>query len=520
MPRLPLYYTLAGLSAPALLFTTVAPSAFSADSAPTPPAEVKPAATPLPAVPAPEREMRGVWVATVDNIDWPSRRGLPAAEQQRELLAIFDRAVELKLNTIVLQVRPACDALYESKLEPWSEYLTGEMGRAPEPRYDPLAFAVKEAHRRGLELHAWFNPYRALHPSAKGPIAGGHVSKTKPALVRKYGRHLWLDPGDAAVQDHSLAVILDVVRRYDIDGVHMDDYFYPYKERDTDGKVIPFPDDPSWSRYRASGGKLSRDDWRRNNVDRFVKRLHGAIKKEKSWVRFGISPFGIWRPGHPPQIQGFDQYSELYADARKWLVEGWVDYFTPQLYWKIDQAAQSYPVLLKWWTEQNPKQRHLWPGNFTSRVGDGSGSQWEPAELANQVRLTRAQPGAGGNIHFSMKPLMQNRAAINDHLAGTVYREPALVPATPWLDSQAPATPNLEVDHSPTGERTVTWKPGDAEKPWLWVVQYRRGGKWTTEVRPAGATGCDSPATAGVDYLAVSAVDRCGNQSEPAVTAL
>lgn len=469
--------------------------------------------------PSLRREFRGVWVATVDNIDWPSKPGLPVEQQKQELIAIMDRAAELRLNAIVLQVRPACDALYRSDLEPWSEYLTGKMGQAPVPFYDPLEFAVEAAHERGLELHAWVNPYRAHHPSGKSEISDNHLSKKRPELVRQYGKHLWLDPGDPEVQKHSLNVVRDVVARYDLDGIHMDDYFYPYKEKDAVGATIPFPDDPSWQKYVAAGGTLSRDDWRRENVNSFVKRMHDVVKAEKKWVKLGISPFGIWRPGHPPQIQGFDQYSELYADARKWLVEGWVDYWTPQLYWPIAQKPQSYPVLLKWWVEQNAHGRHVWPGNYTGRVGDGSARAFPVEEVANQIQATRDQPGATGNVHFSMKVFMQNRVALNDTLRSGVYAEPALVPASPWLDAKAPAAPRLRKKKTETGDTEVVWSNGGSEKAWLWVARFKSGPTWTTQVFPAATTSrALASLPAGTETVALSAVDRCGNESP--VTAL
>jgi uncharacterized lipoprotein YddW (UPF0748 family) len=333
----------------------------------------------------PKPEFRGAWVATVANIDWPSKPGLPAEQQKKELVAILDRCQAIHLNAVVFQVRPMCDALYESKLEPWSSFLTGEQGKSP--GYDPLAFAIEEAHKRGLELHAWFNPYRAWSPAAKGEPAATHPVKTRPDLAKKYGKHYWLNPTSPAVQDHSLRVILDVVRRYGVDGVHMDDYFYPYPELDEAKQEIPFPDDDTWAAYQKAGGKLARDDWRRDAVNTFVKTLYTEVHTVKPRVLVGISPFGIWRPGHPEGIAGFDQYAKLYADARLWLREGWVDYFTPQLYWPIAQQKQSYPKLLAWWAGENPKGRHLWVGNSSSRHG--------PAELVAQVRLTRAQAGAG-----------------------------------------------------------------------------------------------------------------------------
>jgi uncharacterized lipoprotein YddW (UPF0748 family) len=372
-------------------------------------------ASPLPAA---DPEFRGVWVATVANIDWPSKPGLPAAEQKRELIALLDRCKELNLNAVVLQVRPMCDALYESKLEPWSSYLTGEQGK--HPGYDPLALAVAESHKRGLELHAWLNPYRAWHPSAKGDPADNHLVKTRPDLAKKYGKHHWLNPTHKEVQDHSLAVMLDVVKRYDVDGIHMDDYFYPYSEKDAEEKEIPFPDDDTWAAYQKSGGKLARDDWRRDAVNQFVKRLYEETHKAKPWVKVGISPFGIWRPGNPPGIKGFDQYAKLYADAKLWLNEGWVDYWTPQLYWATDKAEQSYPKLLDWWVKENTKGRHVWVGNGAYRH--------PPEEITKQVELTR-KAGAGGNVFFSYKSLTGAKADALKKL----YPTPAPIPETPWL---------------------------------------------------------------------------------------
>jgi uncharacterized lipoprotein YddW (UPF0748 family) len=391
------------------------------------------ASEPIPAPrPVPRPEFRGVWVATVANIDWPSKKGLPADQQKRELVAMFDKFKELNFNAVILQVRPMCDALYQSDLEPWSEFLTGEQGKSP--GYDPLQFAVAEAHKRGLELHAWFNPYRAWNPSATSKPAANHLVKTRPDLAKRYGKHYWLNPTHPDVQRHSLAVVLDVVRRYDVDGVHMDDYFYPYPERNEVGAEIPFPDDDTWEAYQDVGGKLSRDDWRRMAVNEFVRRQYVEVKKLKPWVKVGISPFGIWRPGNPPGIAGFDQYAKLYADAKLWLNKGWVDYFTPQLYWPIDQERQSFPKLLGWWAEQNTKGRHLWPGLATYRAA-AEMKGWSADEIADQIRLTREASGAPGAIHFSAKPILENRGGIADVLK-KVYAEPARVPNSPWLDEK------------------------------------------------------------------------------------
>jgi len=464
------------------------------------------------------REFRGVWVATVANIDWPSKPGLTAWQQQAEMIAILNKAVELHLNAIILQVRPATDAMYASSLEPWSEFLTAQMGRPPEPQYDPLAFAVDEAHKRGLELHAWFNPYRAHHPAGKSEISTNHVSVARPEIVRSYGHYLWLDPGDTAVRRHSIRVITDVVKRYDIDGVHIDDYFYPYKERDSSGKLIEFPDSVTWKRYQNSGGTMSRDDWRRNNVDTFVRELYAEIKSTKRWVKFGVSPFGIWRPGSPSQIKGFDAYSELYADSKKWLNEGWLDYFTPQLYWPIAKEEQSYPVLLQWWISENTKNRNIWPGNFTSRVGATGETSWKSQEILDQISSTRLTEGAGGNVHFSAKVFMQNSDSLDDRLLAGPYAGPALVPASPWLDSVPPRAPRAWLARdSITRAVTLTMQPSAEEKAWLWVVRYRYGPDWTTQILPGAQTMHmfdGGAASSPPDEVVVSQVDRTGNESE------
>jgi uncharacterized lipoprotein YddW (UPF0748 family) len=380
----------------------------------------------LPLVIARERnekpEFRGVWVATVGNIDWPSRKGLPADKQKAELMAILDKCVEVKLNAVIFQVRPMADALYKSDLEPWSEFLTGTAGA--DPGYDPLEFAVREADARGLELHAWFNPYRAWAPAAHSSVPANHLVKTRPDLAKPYGKHYWLTPTSPDVQVHSLNVILDVVHRYDIDGIHIDDYFYPYKEKDAAGHVVPFPDDDTWEAYQKSGGTLSRDDWRRSAVNAFIEKMYAETKAAKPWVKVGISPFGIWRPGHPDGINGFDAYDQLYADSKLWLNRGWVDYWSPQLYWPINKKEQSFPRLLSWWMSENTQHRHVWPGLGTHRHS--------AAEIVEQIQLTRRMVDPPGHVHFSMKAIMQNKGGIADALKD-VYQEAARVPSSPWL---------------------------------------------------------------------------------------
>lgn len=452
------------------------------------------------------REFRGVWVATVDNIDWPSKPGLSTGKAKKELITLLDRARASGLNAVIFQVRPAGDALYRSRLEPWSEYLTGRQGRAPFPAWDPLEFAVTEAHKRGMELHAWFNPYRAKHPSAKGRLASTHLARTRPALVKTYGTHLWMDPGEPEVRAHTVRVITDVVRRYDIDGVHFDDYFYPYKERDRRGATIDFPDSASYARYVAAGGTLGRDDWRRQNVDLLVEELNRAIHDVKPWVKFGVSPFGIWRPGFPAQVRGFDAYAELYADARRWLQAGWVDYFAPQLYWPIAQEAQAYPVLLRWWSEQNPFARNIWPGNYASRVGERSRTAWRTSEILAQVAETRAAAGATGNIHFSAKVFLEDRDSLATQIGRESYPAPALVPTSPWLAVPAQGEPNVTVRRGVRGRLTAHVEPAGADLPRWWLVQVRMAsGVWESTL--VGGRMKEIPIAAAADRIAVRAVD-------------
>lgn len=495
----------------------VAPPPAAPPPPPPAPVPVEPAPLPEPVLtePPPEiaREFRAVWVATVGNIDWPSSPGLPTEQQQAELIGILDRAKALGLNAVIFQVRPGADALYPSSLEPWSEYLTGTMGRAPEPFYDPLEFAVREAHLRGLELHAWFNPYRARHPSGRSPISADHISRTRPDLAKRYGTHIWMDPGEPEVQDRTVDVILDVVRRYDVDGIHIDDYFYPYQERNSAGRLIAFPDDASYARYRATGGTLERADWRRSNVDRLVERLYREIKDSKRWVKFGISPFGIWRPGYPEGVTGLDAYESLYADARKWLANGWVDYFSPQLYWRIDQEGQRYPLLLDWWVRQNQFGRHIWPGNYLDRVqGDGRG--WPAGEILAQIERTRSHGGAGGNVLFSMTTLLKDPDRLSEQLREGPYAEPALVPASPWLGSVAPEAPRLTTRWNPEGGLELAVEPGGEEPVRLWAIQSRELGRWTTLIVTGDMRTVLLPGLP--EVVAVRAVGRTGMAGEVA----
>jgi uncharacterized lipoprotein YddW (UPF0748 family) len=434
--------------------------------------------------PKPPREFRGAWIAAVaSNQDWPSKPGLPVAQQKAELIGLLDRAAQLHLNAIILQVRPSADAMYASP-----------------------AFAITEAHKRGLELHAWFNPFRATHPLAESRVALNHISKTHPELVRRYGKQLVLDPGEPAAQAHTLAVVMDVVRRYDVDGVTFDDYFYPYPEKDATGRELNFPDDATWRKYGLPVG-LSRDDWRRQNVNQLIQKVYQSIKAMKPWVKFGVSPFGIWRPDSSKEIQGMDTYAKIYADSRLWLVNGWLDYLAPQIYWPIGQRGHSFSVLLQWWRAQNVKGRHVWPVLYDVSAG----KEFSTDEIPRQVQVARAQ-STGGEIHFHLRSVTQNPALAD--AVHALYSQPALVPASPWLDSIPPDKPKLTIGESSAGRR-FQWESSGGEPAWLWVLQFRTNEVWTTEILPANEM-TRTFFNYEPDTVSICAVDRTGNLSAPA----
>ncbi len=463
--------------------------------------------------PEPMREFRAIWVATVRNMDWPSSPNLTPEEQRQELLTILDRAVQLRMNAIIFQVRPEADALYASSFEPWSRYLTGTQGKEPDPRWDPLEFAVEESHKRGLELHAWFNPYRAAYRRTE-QTSRTHITKRRPDLVVPYGQFAWMDPGIPEVRRLMLRTVLDVVKRYDIDGVHIDDYFYPYPEMRS-GQKVDFPDTRSYAAYRRQGGRLGKADWRRHNVNQLIRELYAGVKGEKMWVKVGISPFGIWRPAYPPSIHaGIDTYNELYADSRKWLLDGSLDYIAPQLYWPVQPPEQSYPIILQWWIEQNPKNRHIWPGLALYKIPLTGPRRMTPRDIVQEIAITRDTPGATGHIHFNTAVLMQNVQGIADSLAA-VYAEPALIPASPWLDKIGPDRPIAAAARdSVSGIVDVRFAP-QAQRPVArWVVQARANGSWTTHILPGHERRLEIRDDArAIDLLNVSAVDRNGNMS-------
>lgn len=373
-------------------------------------------------------EFRAAWVATVDNIDWPSKKGLPVDSQKAEFVKLADMHKRNGMNALIVQIRPATDAFYPSPYEPWSEWLTGTQGLPPIPYYDPLAFMIAETHKRGMEFHAWCNPYRADYMIGKSSISPSHITRVKPEWFLEYGGKRYFDPGNKEVQDYTIEVIRDVLNRYDVDAIHFDDYFYPYRIA---GKE--FPDSASFKKYGTSWVK---DDWRRSNVDTIIVRLHRLIREEKPGCKFGISPFGVWRnidkdPTGSNTKAGQTNYDDLYANIVLWLKQGWIDYVAPQLYWEFGHKAAPYEVLLDWWSK-NSYGKHCYIGLGIYRAN--SNAAWRDSTLLpRQIELLRKTPNIQGAIFFSSKSFVNNPNGWSDSLRTKYYSEPAEVPPMSWL---------------------------------------------------------------------------------------
>lgn len=429
--------------------------------------------------PEPAREFRGAWVATVHNIDWPSRKGLSASAQKAEMVKLLDSAASVGINAIIFQVRTECDALYESKLEPWSHWLTGVQGR--NPGYDPLQFTIDECHKRGMELHAWFNPFRAsaTTSSSKG---SDHITRTHSSLMLKAGTQVWANPASDYVRQRAISVMTDVVRRYNVDGIHMDDYFYPYPRNVGGTMRDQFDDSKSYAAYRSKGGRLGLRDWRRSNIDNFVQTLYGSIKSIRPTVKFGISPFGIWRPGVPSSIQAsLDSFDHISADSRKWFRSGWVDYLSPQLYWRIDDKPHSFMTLAKWWAGENVKGRHLWPGVASSRILSSEDRGRPASESIKQIDIARtvaANRMGSGHIHWNFSALGSDRGGVRK-LLGRSYAITPIIPATPWLGAHSPE--DLWVVPKVESNSVVLYFRATTNARWRLVqIREKPGGDWIT----------------------------------------
>lgn len=385
----------------------------------------------------PKREFRGTWLATVANIDWPSRPGLSTEAQKSELINILNNHQRSGINAIMMQVRPVSDAFYGIGVEPWSRYLSGKQGQAPVPFYDPLSFAIDECHKRGMELHAWFNPYRATMDLIESHTSYNHITRTKPEWFFVYDGQKLFNPGIPEVREYIIQVIMNVVRTYDIDAVHFDDYFYPYPEK---GMVIR--DQETFKTYGADFDNIG--DWRRHNVDTLIHNLSDSIHTAKKYMKFGISPFGIWRnQSQDPEgseSTGLDGYSQLYADARKWIKEGWIDYINPQVYFPFFYRAAPYEKLVDWWSN-NTFGKHLYIGQGAYRAMEKRDGWRQKTQIPDQIRYLRTNARVQGSVFFSSKSLRDNLAGVNDSLRTNFYKLPALQPAMLWLDGISPNVP-------------------------------------------------------------------------------
>ena len=369
-------------------------------------------------------EFRGVWVATVDNIDWPSQGNFNTDSQKTEFIHLLDMHQRNGLNALIVQVRPCTDAFYPSQYEPWSEWLTGTQGKPPIPYYDPLAFMVTETHKRGMAFHAWMNPYRAEFNLSNSSISATHITKLHPEWFLIYGDKRYFDPGNKQAQQYVTAVVTDVVSRYNIDAIHFDDYFYPYR--------IPGKEFPDEASYQQFGKGMKKDDWRRSNTDSIIAKLSRAIKKENSTCQFGISPFGVWRTQEKDPVEGSktngasSNYDDLYADILLWLKKGWIDYVAPQLYWEIGHRIAPYEVLLNWWSKHTyGKQCYIGLGIYRA----GTNAPWKDVnQLPRQIEALRNTPNISGMIFFSSKTFEKNPNGWSDSLRLNYFKEPASLP--------------------------------------------------------------------------------------------
>ena len=399
----------------------------------------------------PKYEFRGVWIATVENIDFPSSKTLTSDAQKAEFISILEMHKRNGMNAVVVQIRPVADAFYPSQLEPWSEYLTGKQGTPPSPYYDPLEFMITETHKRGMEFHAWMNPYRAVFNTTRSSISPNHMTKLHPEWFVDYGGTRYFDPGNKEAQKFVEDVVKDVVNRYDVDAIHFDDYFYPYKIPGKD-----FPDEKSFAKY---GNGMSKDAWRRSNVDSIIVMLSRIIKEENPYCKFGISPFGVWRnkskdPEGSNTTAGVTNYDDLYADILLWLKKGWIDYVTPQLYWEFGHKAVGFETLSEWWAKHS-YGRQLFIGQGIYRALEPKSYAWHNKnELPNQIKRIREFPEINGSIYFSSKTFSRNPNGWSDSLRNNYYKYPAIIPPMLWLDAEQPK--NLILDYEKPKSGTFT----------------------------------------------------------------
>ena len=386
----------------------------------------------------PKREFRSAWITTFTNLDWPSKRGLTSEQQKAEFLTIVNDFQANSINAVVGQVRASSDAFYKSKISPWSEWLTGTQGKAPDNDFDPLQFMVDECHERNMEFHAWFNPFRAVSHTRFSSVAKDHISNTKPEWFFTYGNSKYYNPGIPAVRKYICEVVKEVVENYDIDGVHFDDYFYPYT---IEGQKIP--DAKQYTKNNR--GCTSLDDWRRDNINLLIQEVSQTIKTVKKHVKFGVSPLAIWRnkkqdPEGSYTNSGQSSYDNLYCDTKLWIEEDWVDYMAPQLYWSTKNEFANYNNLINWWTKYS-HERHLYVGHAIYKLDERNRHSFKTAELMNQVNICRKNGKVDGSIYFRAKAFVSNHQNFQKTMSASIYKYPSLIPAMNWIDSIPPSQP-------------------------------------------------------------------------------
>lgn len=464
-----------------------------------------------------KREMRGAWLTTFLNIDWPDRTQSP--QQQREsLISILNTYHNIGINTVFLQIRSQCDAMYQSNFEPWSADLTGVQGMAPFPLWDPLKFAIEECHKRAIEIHGWMNPYRAVANTANLPnFAPTHIARTHPEWLLNNGTLRTLDPGLPEVREYIVKIVKDVVNRYDLDGIHFDDYFYP------EGFVN---DEATFSKY--PNGITSKADWRRNNVNLLIKTLGTEINALKPWMKFGISPSGIYRNSTNPEIgsptNGLEHYNTLFSDSKKWLQEGWIDYLIPQVYYSSRQTSAPYPTVVQWW-QQHSYHRHIYIGIGSYKIGNGETAWSNRSETPNQIRLNRTYKNIKGQSFYNTASIMNNRLGLKDSLF-TLFNPIALPPEMPWKKTEFPQVP-VEITAIKNGnEVSLTWrKPpftNELNKPMYFVLYRSLNQKINIndakEIIALTADTSFTDQTSTDYYYAVTSLNRTFNESEVSET--
>ncbi|MDP4710785.1 MAG: family 10 glycosylhydrolase [Saprospiraceae bacterium] len=419
---------------------------------------------------SPAEEFRGVWIATVNNIDYPKTPTPNSIAHEEQFKNLLHKFKSYGFNAAIVQVRPVADAFYPSEMAPWSAYLTGSQGLPPLPESDLLAFMIRQAHQNSMEFHAWINPFRAAMSTNTDRLVEGHVLKKHPSWGLTYGDKLYLNPGIPEVRQHIVQVVEELLVKYDLDAIHVDDYFYPYPIAG-----VPFPDSATFLQY--GGGYTRIEDWRRANVDALIQLLSEKIREKKAHVKFGISPFGVWRnqerdPLGSPTRAGATSYDDLYADVVKWARMGWIDYLLPQLYWNIGYEPADYAQLLAWWARTVPDVQLL-IGQAAYKVGNNPVSTWQdPAEIGRQIQLNRSNPVVRGSAFFSANSILRNSLGLKDSLQ-VYFRYPALIPAGEQSGSPVlPKAPNIKKIRNKAGNPLLVWKT-DKQSPHFYYVLYR-----------------------------------------------